>query len=584
MKKIDVSPRLKGLWILAMAACAVIAVRLIDIQVVRHSYYQQQSERNRTQTIYQTAPRGRIITADGAVAAQSAPVFNLYFFPNNTLSQPEYIETLSDEIAAAINQKKEDVLKKLKNAARSGKASVIAENLSPQYTLPLAELQVHYNGIYLIEESKRTYPLKTFASHLIGYLGSMEGAAWRDRDKSLDYRLDSRIGRFGIEKKFEKYLKGTDGGLFLEVDHRARLKSVIEDKKGRPGADIYLTLNSKVQQAADAGLAASNTGIGAAVALDPKTGAVLALSTSPAFDPNIFVPYNNEDTEKERKAIKEFNLAVQGVYPPASTFKVITSMAAMDEGKLNVNSSINCPGFYDIGARVFKCWGVHNHVDFFDAMAKSCDTYFYILGNQIGSAAIERMQRKFMIGEPTGIDIVGERSGNLFGPTRRAKNRTYWFAGDTLNLAIGQGELLVTPVKVAQFAAAIASKGKLWRPYYVEKIVSPSGEVLVQGEHKVIKEVPAAPQAWEDIFKALKQTTDKGTGRATRIPGYDVYSKTGTAENPHGNDHAWIMAFAAPKGGEPEIAVAVFIEHGKHGSTVAGPVAKKMIQAYFDIE
>jgi penicillin-binding protein 2 len=243
MQKTSFPARLRNFRLLSLIAGTLIAFRLVDIQIIRHSYYLEQSERNRTQTIYRSAPRGRIITADNIVAAQNAPSFNLYFFPGKGNSGGEYIQSLASEIASALKEPQELLLSKLKNAVKNGKASVIAENLSSDRVLPAAELQMHYNGLYLLEESKRTYPHKTFASHLLGYMGSMEGSAWRDRDKTLDYRLESKIGRFGMEKKFEKYLKGIDGGLFLEVDHRSRLKSIIEDKKWKPGADIYLTLN-----------------------------------------------------------------------------------------------------------------------------------------------------------------------------------------------------------------------------------------------------------------------------------------------------------------------------------------------------
>ncbi|ACC98928.1 Penicillin-binding protein [Elusimicrobium minutum Pei191] len=583
-KKKITSGRLKQFFALALVACAVIAMRLIDIQVIRHEYYKQQSERNRTQTLYQVAPRGRIFTSEGIAIAQSSPVFSLYFFPSKNNSDNEYIASVAQAVSQAIKQPYEDITNKFKRAVKSGKASKIAENLSAGNILALSELQIHYSGLYIIEESKREYPYKNMASHLIGYMSSMEGSVWRDRDQSLDYRLDSKVGRFGIEKKFEKYLKGSDGGIFLEVDHMARLQSVIEDKKGRPGADVHLTLKHDLQKTAEESIASSKTGRGAVIAINPKNGAVLAIAAAPSFDPNIFVPYEHEDTEKLRKDIKEFNLAVQGVYPPASTFKIITAMAASEAGKLNTEITYNCPGYYDIGSRVFKCWTRHGIVDFWRGMAQSCDTYFYILGGLVGSVAIERMQREFMFGYPTGIDIPGERGGNLFGPTRRARNRTYWFPGDTLNLAIGQGELLVTPIKMAQITAAVASRGKLWRPYYLDRIVSPEGEVLLQEEPKLLREVAAKEKTWDIIFKALKGVVDNGTAKSVKLKGYDVYAKTGTAQNPHGDDHGWMIAFAAPEGKEPEIAVVAFVEFGKSGSGAGGPIVRAMLKSYFGIK
>ncbi len=581
--KVSFNGRLRALLALAGIAGAVIALRLVDIQLLRHDRYLQLAERNRTQVLYQTAPRGRIFTADGKAVASNAPSFDLYYLSAGP-KEEDYLRRLAGDFSLHLGITQEEVLDKLQQGVKSGKAVALAENLSPKTAMALKELQLYYPGLYLIEENKRIYPYGIFASHLIGYLGSMEGDEWKNRDQSLDYRLDAKIGKNGLEKKFEKELKGRDGGVFLEVDYRGRVHSVIEDRRWRPGSDIYLTLNFDVQRAAEEGLKNSITGRGAAVALDPRTGAVLALATAPAFDPGMFVPYSDEPQPKS-KHISEYNLATQGVYPPASTFKVITAISAIEQGGFNPEKEVYCPGYYDAGSRVFKCWSVHQHDNFFDGMADSCDVYFYTLAAQTGSAAIEKTQRMFQFGQPTGIDLPGEKAGNLYGPTKRARNRSYWFIGDTLNLSIGQGELLVTPIKMAQFAAALASRGKIWRPYYLDRVVSnQTGKILQQGKSELLGTVDIRPSTWDLIYKALKHTVDDGTARRVKISGLDVYGKTGTAQNPHGDDHGWFMAFAGRPGEEPSLAVAVFVEYGKGGAGAAGPIAREMIKAYFGIE
>ncbi len=582
--KLFFNARLKVMMVLAAAAGAVIALRLVDIQVLRHHAYQQMAERNRTQVIFQTAPRGRVFTADGVAIASNEPSFSFYYLGAGN-KDPEYLGQLARDFAPRLKMKPEDVLAKLEEGAKSGKATVLAENLSTKSTVALQELQLYYPGVYLIEETKRSYPYGGLASHLLGYIGSMDDREWRNRDPRLGYRLNSKLGKNGIEKKFEKELKGADGGVYLEVDYRGRVKSIIQDKKWAAGSDVYLTLDFKLQQAAEEGLKNSNTGRGAAVAIDPRTGAVLALASAPAYDPNIFVQYSDEDNSKTSKKINEYNLAIQGIYPPASTFKIITAAAALEDGHIDVNHKINCPGHYDSGPRVFKCWSRHGPVDFFDGMSNSCDVYFYTVAAQIGAASIERIQRLFMFGRQTGIDLPGEKAGNLYGPTRRARNKTYWFIGDTLNLSIGQGELLVTPIKLAQFAAAVASRGNVYRPYYVEKIVSnQTGKTEIVGQTEILQKAELKPQTYDLLFKALKHTVDDGTARRAKIKGLDVYGKTGTAQNPHGDDHGWFMAFAGQEGEEPSIALAVFVEFGKGGSSAAGPIARSMLEAYFDIE
>lgn len=568
---------------LAVIAGTIIALRLVDIQILRHNAYLQMAERNRTQIIYQTAPRGRVFTADGVAVASNAPAFSLYYLGGN--QDKDYLAHLARDFSPLLPLTQEELFAKLQTGSSSGKAMLLAENLSTKSTVALQELQLYYPGIYLIEETKRNYPYGIFASHLLGYLGSMDDSQWRKRDVKLGYRLTSKIGKNGIEKKFEEDLKGKDGGVYLEVDYRGRVKSIIEDRKWAAGSDVYLTLNFALQQAAEEGLKNSKTGRGAAVALDPRTGAVLALASAPAYDPNMFVAYSDEDYGSPTKKIDEYNLAIQGVYPPASTFKVITGAAALESGIIDVNRKISCYGKYDSGPRIFKCWGTHGPMDFFDGMSHSCDVYFYAVAAQIGAAAIERVQRMFMFGRPTRIDLPGEKAGNLYGPTRRARSKTYWFIGDTLNLSIGQGELLVTPIKLAQFAAAIASRGNVYRPYYVEKIVSnQTGKTKQIGEREVLQHADLKPETYDTLFKALKHTVDTGTAARVRLAGLDVYGKTGTAQNPHGADHGWFMAFAGRRGEEPSIALAVFVEFGEGGSSAAGPIARQMLEAYFKQE
>ncbi|MBP5617351.1 MAG: penicillin-binding protein 2 [Elusimicrobiaceae bacterium] len=580
--KDDFSQRLKILWFLALAVGAVIALRLIDIQVFRHQNYVQLAERNRTQILYQTAPRGRIFTSDGVAIASNSPSFSLYYLGANNLGQ-EYIVRLAEDIAPHVHLSSSVVLSKLEEVNRTGKATALLENLSVKSAAALQELLPYYPGLYLLEEAKRNYPYATMASHLLGYIGSMDDREWKKRDPQAEYRLNSKVGKNGIEKKFESQLKGKDGGVYLEVDYRGRVKRIIQDKKWVPGSDVYLTLNFAVQKAAQEALKNSKTGRGAAVAIDPRNGAILALASAPAYDPNIFVAYSDEESTGSKK-INEYNLAIQGIYPPASTFKIITAAAALEEGNLDIHHKIKCTGKYDSGPRIFKCWGTHGPVDFFDGMSNSCDVYFYAVAAGMGPAPIERMQRKFMFGRPTGIDLPGEKAGNLYGPTRRARNKTYWFVGDTLNLSIGQGELLVTPIKLAQFAAALASRGNVYRPYYVDKIVSnQTGKEQQVGKTEILQKADLKPQTYDLLYQALKHTVDNGTARRAKIKGLDVYAKTGTAQNPHGEDHGWFMAFAGREGEEPSIALAVFVEFGEGGSSAAGPIAREMLEAYFGL-
>lgn len=571
--------------LLAWIAGAVIALRLIDIQFISHQKYTQAAEQNRTQILYQTAPRGRILTTEGKVIAGNEPAFSLYYLPGSEKLTDEYLESFSRDISKYLSTPQEDILPKLKRAIKTGKATPLAENISPKKIFSFAELQVYYSGLYLLEETKRTYPFGAFASHLVGYMGIMNDHYWRTRDTELDYRLNSKIGKSGIEKRYEQELKGRDGGLFLEVDYVGRVKQKIKDNKWRAGADIYTTLNYDVQSAAEEGIKKSLTGRGAVVALNPQTGAVLAMVSSPDFDPNIFVPYSDDDTNHAKTTIPEYNLAIQGLYPPASTFKVITSLAAMQTDRFDEHDSVNCNGKIYMNGREFKCWKKHGpDIDFMEGMAQSCDVYYYGLGTKIGPSHIEKMQRLFRFGRQTGIDLPGEKSGNIYGPSKRARNKTYWFGGDTLNLSIGQGELLLTPLQMAVFASTLANKGKIWRPYYIEKITSVTGKNIFESEPELMSEVKLKPGSFELVDKALKGVVDRATGYGAHVKGIDVYGKTGTAQNPHGDDHGWFMAFAARPGEDPDLAVAVFVEFGKGGASAAAPITRSIIKAYYGVK
>ena len=409
VKKIVFNNRLKILWGLAVLFGAVIALRLADIQVVRHQMYEKLAEQNRTQVLYQTAPRGRVFTSDGIAVASNAPSFSFYYLSSGADQEPTYLVRFSTDVSRYLKMQPYDVLAKVQEGIRTGKATLLADNLSTHSAVALRELQQYYPGIYLLEETKRSYPYGSFASHLIGYIGNMTESQWRKRDTKLNYRLNSKIGKNGIEKKYEEDLKGIDGGVYLEVDYRGRVKSIIQDKKWAAGSDVYLTLNFDVQKAAEDGLKASKTGMGAAVALDVRSGAVLALASAPAYDPNIFVQYSDEENPAESKRIDEYNLAIQGIFPPASTFKIITAAAALEEGGLNPRRKIDCTGHYETGPRTFKCWGTHGPVNFWEGMSHSCDVYFYAVAAQTGPAAIERVERKFMIGRQTGIDLAAKK-------------------------------------------------------------------------------------------------------------------------------------------------------------------------------
>jgi penicillin-binding protein 2 len=381
---------------------------------------------------------------------------------------------------------------------------------------------------------------------------------------------------------YERELKGKDGGIYLEVDSRGKLNRVLESRKWVPGADIFLTIDSKAQAAAEEGLQKSVSRKGAVVALDPRSGAVLAFVSMPDYDPNMFVLSGSEkEGLPAGQVLPEFNVALQGTYPPGSIYKIVSAAAMLEGGRVDPDETVRCPGFYDAGSRVFKCWEKkgHGNVAFIDGMTNSCDVYFYVNGQRAGPLAIEKYARAFRLGQPSGIALPDEKSGNVFGPSARAAKKSYWFIGDTLNLAIGQGETLMTPMQAAGMIAAVANGGTFHRPYYVNRIVRSDGQVSFRGKQEILSRVQLKDGTWSLIREGLKNVVSEGTGQRAQVHGAEIYGKTGTAQNPHGKDHAWFVAYATVGDQPSKIAVAVLVEHGEHGSSAAGPIARAVIEA-----
>ena len=577
--------RLDLMWYAIALAGAVLFLRVAQMQLVQAEEWRLAAERNRSQMIHQNAPRGRIYDRHGATLAGNAPAFSLIFLPGRDRTR-EDLDALAQELGRQLGRDAAELRDDLERAVREESAIRLAENLPTAAMFRLSELKTIYPGVDLVVEARRWYPYGRFASHLLGYMGKMNAREWRER-KPKGYRVDSRVGKLGLERVFEDELRGRDGGLRMEVDAQGRLKRVLDKIPWETGSNVHLTIDAAVQKAADEGLRATSTGRGAAVAIDPRDGGLLAISSQPDFDPNAFLSTDPEEAKSVAVDLPEFNNAVSGAYPPGSTFKTIVGLAALAEGKARPEDSVFCPGYMEVGGRTFLCWEHkgHKRVAWVEGLAKSCDVYFYTMGLRVGAAAIERFSRAFGLGRrTTARGAFNEKPGHLFGPEGRRKAGKGWYDGDTMNLSIGQGELLVTPLQMAVVSAALANRGTVWSPHFTEKIVYADGspDYLHKAERLSFVSAPAA--AWDQVQLAMEAVVSSGTALGARIPGVVVAGKTGTAQNPHGDDHAWFIAYAARPGEPASIAVAVLVENGGHGGSTAAPVARKMIMAHFGIK
>ncbi|MBI5744826.1 MAG: penicillin-binding protein 2 [Elusimicrobia bacterium] len=573
--------RLELVWVMAYCAALLFLLRLVNLQIIGAAHYREIAEKNRTQIIGQAAPRGRIFSSDETAIATSKPSFSLIYFPGQVKNNAE-LERMARALTRPLGADYEDLRGVIFKAAAREKPVRLAENLPPKVMLVLSELKAIYPGIDIIVEARRYYPFGAYLSHLLGYIGKMDSRDWAALSKDKNYSMESRLGKAGLEKTYEKELKGKDGGIYLEVDSRGKLNRVLESRKWVPGADIFLTIDSKAQAAAEEGLKKSVSGKGAVVALDPRDGRIIAFASAPDYDPNIFVL---SGTEREGlpagKILPEFNVALQGSYPPGSIFKIITAAAILESGRVRPEERVVCPGYYDAGNRIFKCWDKKGHgsVDFTEGLSHSCDVYFYVNGQRAGPLNIERYARMFRLGQTSGIALPEEKPGNVFGPSSRAAKKSYWFIGDTLNLSIGQGETLMTPMQAAGEIAAVANGGIFHRPFYVDRIVRSDGETIFKGESETLSRAELKPATWDLIRAGLHSVVEEGTGKIARIEGADIYGKTGTAQNPQGKDHAWFVAYATVNGEPSKIAVAVLVEHGEHGASAAAPIARDVMEA-----
>ncbi len=577
--------RLELLWYAIAAAGLVLGLRLAQMQLVQSEEWRQAAERNRSQMIHQNAPRGRLYDRNGVPVATNAPAFSLIFLPGKDRRRQD-LKPLAQELARQLGKDPDDLQESLEQAVREESAVRLAENLPTQTMFRLSELKTIYPGVDLIVEARRYYPFGRFASHLIGYMGKMGQAEWRKR-KPMGYRVDSRTGRLGLESIFEDELRGRDGGLRMEVDAQGRLKRVIDKIPFEAGSNVHLTIDSAVQKAADDGLRGTSTGRGGAVAIDPRNGDLLAMSSQPDFDPNAFLSTDPNEVKSTVVDLSEFNNAISGAYPPGSTFKPIVGLAALSENRMKSEDSVFCPGHFEIGGRTFLCWEHkgHKRVSWLMGIALSCDVYFYTAGLKTGGAAIERYAKAFGLGQKTNIPLKNEKGGHLFGPeTRKKAGKNWWYDGDTLNLAIGQGELTVTPLQMAIATAALANRGSVWRPRYTQKIVYADGRPDFSPKPERLSVVAAKESAWDEVQRGMEVVITSGTGGGARIPGLIVAGKTGTAQNPHGEDHAWFVVYAAKPGEPASIAIAVLVENGGHGGSTAAPVARKMILAHFGLQ
>ena len=591
--------RLSGAMILVLVAFAVLIIRLLYLQIIEGAEYRRLSEINSIRLQDIDAPRGLILDRENQLIVDNRPAFDLKIILKDAKPLDETLEKLSRIVGEPAEALKEQIA----NNKRRGPYTplLLKEDIGRDL---LAAIEVHkYDlpGIVIHVSPRRHYLFGPFAAHLLGYVGEINASELRcapyEECKGGDF-----IGKFGIEKTFESILRGKRGGRQVEVNASGQVVRVLKTVDAQAGRNITLTIDHALQDTAEELL---QDKAGAVVAVDPHNGDILAMASSPSYDPNWFVSGMRQE-QWQALINNPFrpleNKAVQAEYPPASTYKIVTAIAGLEEGVIDANTTMFCPGFYRFGNRVYRCWkhAGHGDVNVVKALEQSCDVFFYQVGEAVGVDRLAWYANGCGLGRSTGINLAEEAKGLI--PTKAWKKRRFgevWQAGETLSVAIGQGFDLVTPLQMALLVAAVGNGGTRYKPRLLRSISQGPDGAVEQIQPQIAGRIPASDSTLALVHQGLWEAVNerRGTAWHARLKQLEFSGKTGTAQvvgrPPEGaendeqikelhKDHAWFVAYAPSV--DPQIAVAVLVEHGEHGSSTAAPIASKIIQTYLGVD
>jgi penicillin-binding protein 2 len=583
-----------AVWV-AVLIFALVGVRLWYLQVERGAELRSLSESNRIRTVRLPAARGFVSDRHGELLIDNRPSFDVVFVPEDARDR----RTILRQLATHVGESEEALLGVLRAPSKRPpyEGVVLLRDVEWREVVALETYQLDLPGVSLRVAPRRYYPFGPLAAHLLGYVGEVSERDLAQAGEGI--RRGDIVGKSSLEREWDVELRGVAGGEQVEVDSLGRRVRLLRKVDDVPGSNLVLTLDWDLQQEAEQALGEHD---GSVVVLEPHTGEILAMVSHPAFDPNVFARGVRRD--EWRALIQDAkhplnNRAVQGQYPPGSTFKIAVAAAALNEGVVSPGTGFGCGGGLQFGGHYFKCWKKTGHggVAVHRGIVESCDVYFYQVGQRLGVDRIADYARRLGLGLASGIALRHEKAGLI--PDSQWKQKRFrqpWYAGETLSVAIGQGYVTATPLQMAQLAAMVANSGIRYRPHYVKRVEGPDGTVLRHVEPEVLGEAGLKPSTLEQLRAAMRDVVmkDNGTGKRARVAGIEVAGKTGTAqavgEHIAGGtkrgaretrDHAWFIAFAPVEA--PEIALAALVEHaGEHGGTVAAPIAGRVFARYFN--
>lgn len=590
-----IKKRLIGASVCVLFVFAILFFRLIYLQIIKGEEYRRLSEKNAVRLKTIKPSRGLMFDRNKRLIVDNRPSFNLKIVREDAGDVEKTVEKVAKLIQVPFRELMDSI-------ARAGKGafykSVILKNDISREQLAIVEAhKFDLPGIHIDIEPTRHYMYKKTAAHLLGYIGQINRKELKT-GKYPNLKSGDLIGRYGIEKSFEKYLQGKRGGRQIEVDANGRMIKILRTIDPVSGLDLNLTLDFDLQETAQKLLENKD---GTVVAIDPDNGDVLVMASSPSFDQNDFI--GGISIKKWKELMTDpgkpmINKAIQAEYPPASTYKIITSFAALEEKHIDINTTAYCPGFFKYGNRVYRCWKKYGHgeLSIIDALAQSCDVFYYQAGEKVGVDALAQYAMGSGLGKKTGIMLENEKTGLI--PTSVWKKKRYnesWQGGETLSIAIGQGYNLVTPLQMAVLMAAVGNGGTLYRPRIVKTIEDSHGKIVKKIEPEITGGLPASKETLNIVKNGLLKVVQgaRGTARGIRLKNVEIAGKTGTAQvfsikkgekiktedlEYSLRDHAWFVCYAPAQ--NPVIALSVMIEHGEHGSSTAAPIAGALIEQY----
>lgn len=566
---------------LSIFAFLVLAFRMYSLQIVQHNKYVGIANSNRIRVVPTEAPRGIIYDRNGEIIADNKFQYNINVIPFEFDQESESCE----KIAQLLNISKETIQKRIRNNWRGRfLPAKIAEDIDTKTLIKIQEHKLELPGVLYSLEPLRSFPSSVNMSHVIGYLREVSP---KDIEKSKDfnYHQGDLIGWKGIERQYENTLRGKRGVNYIQVNAWGQAVGDYHGKEeipAEPGRDLYLTIEMGLQKLTE-DLMKDHPGV--IIILNPENGEIYSMVSFPDYSPNLFsgiISSSDWASLRDNPDQPLYNRITNGLYPPGSTFKMIAAIAALENNIIDRNHKFFCSGKYKLGRREFKCWNQYGHgsVDMETAIEQSCNVYFYNLIRKMNIDLWAKYVDMFGFGRKTGIDLPNENPGVL--PDSKYLDKKYgknkWTEGNKLNQVIGQGDVVATPIQLSRYISAIATKGDMIQPHlgYKYKNENDDGFRFLKYEKSKISEI--SDNTWNFIEHALSQVVyaPRGTGHAAQVKGMQVFGKTGTAQNPHGEDHAWFVSWA--ENDSIKVAAVGIIEYGGHGGSTTAPIVQQLFE------